>query len=234
MAFWSNKLSAEPLRQHRWYIEFNSSKLDGYRFALKTCTKPEYDIGISEHVLLNHTFRYPKNLVWKPITIKMIAVAGGTNIQTDKILLTRKLYSLLNSSGYYHPGDVSIGTYINPDTNITKNSLSKEITDNHKFISIVQIDSNGNKFEQFSLYYPIINNIKFGSLSYDSENFVDIDLSITYDYANIQTFEPDDSGLNIQNIQILGVDTGLTNPFTLPSEADRKRISPGFPNGRNR
>jgi len=215
MAFWSDSTTPEPLRQNRWYIQFGN--LSGYQYALKACSKPEYDIGVSEHVLLNHTFRYPKNLVWKPITVKMISVTVG-NSEDQKITLTEKIYNLIRNSGY---GVVS------DEEGISKQSLSNGLGGS---IQITQIDSNGNDIEKWNLFNPFINNVKFGNLSYDNDGFVDIDLTVQYDYATlVKENSPQEEGLKRNNFTIFGLDTGINN-FLEPTQ--EKTFTPGFPGQR--
>lgn len=250
MAFWSDKEISEPLRQNRWYIEFDN--LVDYKFALKSCSKPEYDIGVSEHVLLNHTFRYPKNLVWKPISVKMIAVTvnsdeyffDNANPYTQgKTSLAEKLYQMLYYSGYKPPHEEQDTSEIFDKTNMSKHLLSNSLllSQNKRLdndtakqaaaggkLRLIQIDSNGNGIEFWELYNPFINNIKFGSLNYESDGFVDIDLNITYDYAKVYVQPSYDKGLERQTFTIFGLDTGINNPFASgPTPQD---ISPGFPN----
>ena len=238
MPFWSDKETSEPLRQNRWYIEFGS--LENFKYALKSCSKPEYDIGVSEHVLLNHTFRYPKNLVWKPVTVKMISVTDAIG----QLSLSEKLYQLLKLSGYRPPDEENKNLYAKIDSennisNISKKSLAASLlTPLEKItskkpeggkIQLIQIDSNGNGIEFWELYNPFINSVKFGSLSYDNDGFVDIDLTIQYDYAKVYSNPPDDKGLDRQTFTIFGLDTGIQNPFAVPLP-DNKKINPGFPN----
>lgn len=259
MAFWSDKDTSEPLRQNRWYIEFDNLK--NFRYALKTCSKPEYDIGVSEHVLLNHTFRYPKNLVWKPISIVMIAATVNPiefNREAGITSLSEKLYQMLYMSGYKPPHEEMDETdKIYHRTNISKASLTTSFiktppegnfnTNNNanaasrqplapsgvtgEILKLIQIDSNGNAIEVWELYNPFISNVKFGALSYDNDNFVDINLNIAYDYAKVYANPSYDYGLERQTINIFGLDTNIINPFSF-SSADRRRIneiSPGFP-----
>ena len=223
MAFWSDSTTPEPLRQNRWYIQFGN--LSGYQYALKSCSKPEYDIGVSEHVLLNHTFRYPKNLVWKPITVKMISVTVGNN---DVLSLSKKLNEMLFSSGYSFgttPEGYNLSEELTRRNSISKEELNKSLG----LIKLTQIDSNGNNIETWELFNTFINNVKFGSLSYDNDGFVDIDLTIQYDYAKIITATPKEEGVKRNNFIIFGLDTGINN-FLEPTQ--EKTFTPGFPGQR--
>ena len=168
MAFWSDPDLREPLRQNRWYISFadTGGVLDSYRFAAKECSKPEYKIETTSHILLNHTFNYPKNLVWQPIQIKMVSARTKLNS------LTNALQNKLENGGYTTPNL--------PE----QNYLSKQLM-NLTSISLLQVDSNGVPIEEWMLKNPIITNVNYGQLTYTSDDFVDITFSITYDYAEL-------------------------------------------------
>jgi len=170
MAFWSDPDLREPLRQNRWYITFGDSLIQQYVFALKECSKPEYKIETTSHVLLNHTFNYPKNLVWQPITVKMVSARDKTNN------LASVLQARLDTNGYVVP-------YSTQDQSKEQNQLSKELMSKNMDLSLYQVDANGANIEQWKLYNSMITNVNYGSLSYENDGFVDISFTITYDYA---------------------------------------------------
>ena len=176
MAFWSDTNLREPLRQNRWYISFGNDDLDNYAFALKECTKPSYKIETTSHVLINHTFNYPKNVVWQPISVKMVSAREG-GFQT----LSRTLERQLNSAGYLSPNF----QYANPQ--ISKTDL---IQNN---IDLIQVDANGGLIETWSLYNAFITGVNFGSLTYENDGFVEITFDIVYDSADLNV---EDGGAN--------------------------------------
>lgn len=169
MAFWSDiQNTPEPLRQYRWYLQFGTS-LDNLRYALMECGKPEMEITTSEHLLLNHTFRYPGIVKWKPINIKVASVVGEKSIDDASSIFQ----NIINNSGYNIP-NVPQKNYINKNSMI--NSISPDL-------SLIQIDSDGTTLETWKIYNPLISNIKYGTLSYSSEDIVTIDATINYDFA---------------------------------------------------
>lgn len=195
MSFWSQQepFNPEPLRQYRWYMYFNKSVdefnpnvketagLQEFIFALKECGKPEYKIETSQHVLINHTFNYPKNLVWQPINVKMVSAVTQTNS------LALALNSVINQSGYIIPKEPQ------------NTQLSKKLA-SFTSIQIIQIDAGDfvvqedksivfktNEIDIWTLRNAFITNVKFGNLSYSSDDFVDVDFTITYDYAEYKS-----------------------------------------------
>jgi hypothetical protein len=179
MSFWSLEKSAageEPFRQNRWYIKFGrnnteknvavGSVLGAYQYALKNTTKPQYTIETSQHVLMNHAFNYPKNLIWSPIDVVMVSANNGENT------LSYILNNTIGDSGY-----------ITPDKDFqsqTQISKKQSIFDS---IDIFQINEYGENIEQWELKNPFITKVNYGSLSYENDGFVDVSFTITYDYA---------------------------------------------------
>lgn len=201
MAFWGTRQSHEPLRQYRWFVLFGGKgaiELNANIFALKECSKPAYQIDISEHRLINHTFRYPKNLVWQPINIKMVATRNNNGISLTKII-----DDLTNTFGYMAPASIiplsSKFVAKTPNSNTEQGSEAVELRtgmqqiskygsyENFNNIEIFQTDVNGGLIEVFRLANPIITNVNYGSLSYASDDFVEITMTITYDHAYVQS-----------------------------------------------
>ena len=178
MAFWSDPDLREPLRQNRWYMFFNPynlktgnqtliNNIEKYKFALKECTKPEYKIETSQHVLLNHTFNYPKNLVWQPINISFVCpVMRDEDGDTD--LLSSELTP--NIMGYSIPS-AEQKTVISKDFSLRK-------------IQIIQIDTNGFPIEIWDLSNCLFSSVQFGNLTYENDSFVEIKVTIVYDFAS--------------------------------------------------
>jgi len=176
MAFWSDiNNTPEPLRQYRWYLQFGDNKLesnlDKLRYALMECGKPEMEITTSEHLLLNHYFKYPGLVKWKPINIKVASVVGQKYSEDA----SRIFHVLANRSGYYLPN-------LTQENNINKIDMITNIEN----IEIIQINTGGAEIEKWLLYNPLISNIKYGNLSYASEDIVTIDATINYDFAELK------------------------------------------------
>jgi hypothetical protein len=180
MSFWNNSFLPEPLRQYRWYINFTDNGLDSSQFALKSCDKPSFDINVTEHTLLNNVHKYPGILKWKPINVKFASVVS----RKGNLSLSSVLQNLIIAVGGYQPNNQpqagETSEILNPGLSKTFSSLpfgSK--------LELIQIDENGNILETWSLINPFISNIDYGKLDYASDEFVDVSLTITYDYATV-------------------------------------------------
>ena len=162
MAFW-NTGTIDPVRKFRFNLQFSGiGKETGDWFWAKTVTKPSYDINSSEYQLVNHKFKYPGILTWQDITITIIDIGSKASA----------LMSYLSSIGYNVPTESSTG--------IQKKQENSECI-------IKQYDGQGGIVETWTLYNAIIKTISFGDLDYSDDGFVEIQLTIMYDWANLSS-----------------------------------------------
>lgn len=167
MAFWTDlSQSGEPLRQNRWYILFTSD-LSDFRYALKECQKPSYEVSFTEHRLLTHTYKYPSLLKWKPIEIKMVSARDSAGITLDKTLNYHTI-----KSGYNLP---------NKHQQISK---ANSLKDEKNVIEIIEVDVNGEDVQSWILHNAFISNLNYGTLTYENDGFVDISFTVQYDWAS--------------------------------------------------
>ena len=54
-------------------------------------------------------------------------------------------------------------------------------------VYIHTIDENGSPIETWSLYNPWIKSVNFGDLDYESDDLVNVELTMRYDWANLET-----------------------------------------------
>jgi hypothetical protein len=178
MAFWSK--APEVNRQFRWYMTFGGqsegvSALNELKYALKKAAKPTMKVSEVQHKYLNHFYYYPGRVEWDPITVSFAAVQ---NPRASQLLnLTTK------DSGYVFPGNASAMN------TISKRKAIKAIAggDGSKGnkIELIQIDEDGNPIETWRLWNPFFTEIKFDSLEYGSEEILNLDATIKYDYATM-------------------------------------------------
>jgi hypothetical protein len=194
MGFWSDKNAAEPHRKHQWYILFTRN-LQQLSFAVKSCTKPSYTIENSQHVLLNYTYNFPKKLVWQPISVTMasarIESQGFTTYSVDYSLYAATNNTNKPSPVAAQPTPGAENRINNPLDNTTGiYTLSKDFLVNNfegPIIRLQQTDSYGRTIEYWDLFNPFVTEVKFGDLSYDSEDLVEVSFTLVYDYATLGT-----------------------------------------------
>jgi hypothetical protein len=213
MAFWSDSNLREPLRQNRWYITFpGNDYLQQYVYALKECSKPQYKIETTSHVLLNHTFNFPKNLIWQPISVKMVSARTGNKADGKSFDLKSLSHGILSALSK---------SYIIPE-HVQNVQISKvNLTDSS--IQIIQVDANGIIVETWILKNSMINSVNFGNLSYNNEDFVEVTFEIIYDYAILESIDGKvndslgqeyEEGINIaQSLKSGGTTLTVGSPF---------------------
>jgi hypothetical protein len=176
MAFWANPLAEEPLRQHRWFIQFNgnNSPLGLMKYAVKKVNKPSAKIGSVTHKYLNHFFHFPGRLEWNDVQVTFASIiAGDGPAGTPASAL---IDALVKTAGYVAP----------PFDENNRQTIGKfAFNDIIGSVDITQVDAGGNKIETWTLFKPFFTEIKYGDLDYSNEEIVEISCTIKYDYAKL-------------------------------------------------
>ena len=165
---------------------------------VKSVTKPSCEVDIKEYKMINHVFRYPGMVKWNPITITFVDMNGNYNDNFDTAEL---LMQMLNNSGYNIPeeathniGNVGTRRHLSaPEKSSTiANAFGTGLYSEADFsqaksgvqnIKITQLTPDGTINEEWTLVNPLIKGLKFGDLSYDSDDAVEYQLDVAYDYA---------------------------------------------------
>ena len=170
MTFWTN--NSAPKRKFRFAIlDSNEGTPEGESiwYWAKSVTKPSFEISTSEYQLINHTFKYPGLLTWNDITISLV----------DTSEITQRLIRKVFNFGYVYPTQADITNYVD--------GISKSQSDIYVGnLQINQLDSDGNTLEQWKLHGGIVKSINFGDLDYSSEDLVGLEMTIAYDWAEIE------------------------------------------------
>ena len=168
--FWG-QANAEPKRQFRFELSFTqrngNSAGDIPVWAVKTATKPVVEVSTIPHQYIDHTFNFPGRVTWQPITVTLV-----DPVNPD---LSFAFLDILGKAGYKYPDTDSIA----------RASLSKkDFTDTIGNVVLKQIDSTGLEIERWELVNPIISiNVLCETLSYESDDMVEVSCTITYDWA---------------------------------------------------
>ena len=166
--FW-NKSSLEPKRQHRWTLHLHNSGVPTY--VVKKVDKPSFKINESVHDYFGHKFYYPGAVEWNTVTVTLV---DPVDPDTSK-----DLQALLQRSGYNDPTtrDGSLLSTVSKADSVA--ALGPTVV-------LRQYDGATNKqVEAWTLFNPWIKEVKFGSLDYSSDDMVEIDLTIRYDWATL-------------------------------------------------
>ena len=185
MAFWGTNLDSgtkDPKRKFRFKIQIGTLG-GGVVWYAKTVTKPTINIGAdTAHKYLGHTFKFPGSVTWDDIEVTLVDPGD-----TDEDAASR-LLKIIENSGYRFP------TKVDSLETISKGKATHAL----ETIVISQIDASGlNTVERWTLHNPFINKVSFNDLSYEDDGLSEINLGITYDWAEFskgtsgsQYFEP--------------------------------------------
>ena len=167
MTFWNvaGKDSIEPKRNYRF--RFSDGDLNAW-WWVKSVDKPSFDVSSNEYQLINHKFKYPGIVTWKPISLTVVDV--GSTIDS--------LYNELYLMGYIDPlkGEAMKG-------------LAKDYDGPLSQVSIEHLEGlNGKTVETWTLHGAFITSLSTSKLDYSNDDLSEITIEITYDFA---TFEAD-------------------------------------------
>jgi len=171
--FWANADSL-PKRGFRFLVQITIGNED-LSYMAKSIDRPSYTVTSTPHKFFNHTFHYPGRVEWSTITFTLVDALNPNG----SAALTR----YLDSIGWIKPlsaaqGVNTGGTQLT-DTSITKKSATGA-TGN---IVIQEINGEGEVAGSWTLKNAFITEANFGQQSYDSEDLLEISLTLQYDWA---------------------------------------------------
>ena len=165
--FWTSP-RIEPKRKFRWLLYFAGAP----QFIIKSVTKPSFQVGTSAHNFLQHQFHFPGRVTWQDVSITLV-----DPVSPDA---TNSLYQIIKSAGYVLPDKVL-------DDESGKKTISKKqmVASLGNFIRIDQISAEGSGkiIESWRLNNPQITSVNFDGLDYGSDEGINIQVGIKYDWA---------------------------------------------------
>lgn len=177
MTFWNDPF-LEPKRSFRYLLSIPGKENSLDDFMIKKVTKPNFTISESPHKFLNHTFYYPGKIEWNEVAFTIVDALNPN--------ASARLYQMLSDAGYRAPIRAS-------DGNIEAQTISKKNSvDAMKKVLMKQLDADGNNVEEWELKNPWIKDVKFGELDYDSEDLLNVEVTLRYDWAVLHVGETDD------------------------------------------
>lgn len=178
MAFWGGQAGAlvDPKRSFRWLITFGNKSGVIQSWYAKSAQKPRYELSETPHQFLNHEFYYPGRVTWQEVSVTLVDPAR----ENDSSIA---LMDALQQAGYQLPINLP-----NASNTITKQNA---IAAAGNTIFLDQIGLNESDIlERWTLVNPWIKNVNFGELNYESEDMVQIELTLRYDYATLTAGSP--------------------------------------------
>ena len=171
MSFWTST-ALEPKRQYRFRLTITAvgggGSVGNAIWFAKKVTIPQFTVGEIKHSFVDKTFYFPGRVEWNTIEATLVDPADP-----DAVDITNKI---LVGSGYYVPSKA--------DGSEDWGSMSKqEAAMAIGEVVIDVIDQDGKSIEQWRLINPFVKSVKFGELSYDSDELREIGIEFRYDYA---------------------------------------------------
>lgn len=175
MPFWTVANQPEPLRRHRWVIEFTNVRKDEklYSYYAKKVKKPELTINPVEHKYLGHTFNFPGNTKWTPVDVTLVDV--------DR--MAGSLIERVRQGGYSPPAS---------EDHLVTTSKDKAVGAlGDVYIRQIGAGAPGEvesgraqTINMWILHNAWISKLSFGELDYSSDELVEVTLQLVYDYAS--------------------------------------------------
>jgi len=172
MSFWT-ETSLEPRRTFRFRLgstnglELSNTGRAPLWWNAKTVTKPSYSVSSNEYQLVNQKYKVPGVVTWDPITINLADVGKTVD----------NLVAELGTFGWDKDG-----TRDGLDKTKVQGATKEEIGK----IRIQQLNAEGEVIETWTLEGAYISRVVFGNLDYSSEEIVEVQITVDYDYAVLQ------------------------------------------------
>ena len=172
MAFWTGK-GLEPRRSYRFRLgSISGLKIENTAstkwWNAKKVDKPSFSVSSNKYRLINHEINMPGIVSWNPITIELADV-GDT---------VKSLLEQLKDFGY-SPRSLA------EDNGLSKSHGVSKLGD----ITIEQLNGAGATLETWKLEGAYMTELRFGNLDYASDDIITLNMTITYDYAYLDTTE---------------------------------------------
>ena len=194
MAFW-NSQSIQLKQKSKFIVSFAETF---FLPNVKSCSKPSMEINTKEYRLLNHTFNYPGTVKWLPVRIVFVDFNGNG----DQFATAAFLAQMINNTGYDYPNSSghSLATGGGDSSDISSPEKSSTIANafggglagskddqnaamRRQNVLIQSLTPDGKVNEKWTLVNPLIKSVKFGDLAYDSDEPVEYEIEIVYDFA---------------------------------------------------
>jgi len=189
--FWS-EASFEPKRKFKYVMSLSAAGDDNIGiadFLIKKVDKPAWSSEVYSHKFMNHEFKYPGRITWDDISV--------TIIDADSPHTSAILYDILIGSGYPLPANTAL---VSTDgTTINEESMKSTVVSKASAVAalgVVKIKQFSGQTtgiaaatpsEMWTLHNAFIKDCKFGDLDYESEDMLEITLTLTYDWAVLGT-----------------------------------------------
>ena len=165
--FWSSPKGKDPKRGYRWIMSLGKTNIPAY--ILKKVSKPSFTVSETPHKYLNHTFWYPGRVEWNTV-----AMTHADPVEPDAAAL---VVAAIEASGYS-----PLTQHTTKPATMSKKKSVAALGE----LKIQQIDAEGEVIEEWTLVNAWIKDVKTGELDYESDDLVNVELELRYDYAHLK------------------------------------------------
>lgn len=163
-SFWSDS-KVEPKRAYRWLLLLGGIP----QWMCKKVSKPSFAVSETEHTYLNHKFYYPGRVEWNTVTVTL-----ADPVAPDA---AASMVKIIEKSGYRLPVDKNKAE----EHTISKAGAVGALGS----VRIQQLGADGKAIEEWELVNAWVKDVKLGELDYESDDMVDVELELRYDYAKL-------------------------------------------------
>ena len=184
MPFYAS-LTTDPKRSFRFLFLIGGNPGAALApYTVKQVKKPTFQLeGGPQIKYIQHSFKYPGRVVWQDVTLTVVDPGGAEDAGAA-------LMNALATSGYAYPRG--------PNDGFTRQSISKSKANAGIGKPVIrQIDDLGNRVDEWTLNNAFISQVDFGEVSYESDDIVNVSLTIMYDWATYQTFNAKPVNINV-------------------------------------
>ena len=169
-SFWSEP-GLEPKRKFRYLVYFANMP----QFIAKSVSKPSFQVGSTPHSYLQHNFNFPGRVTWQDVSLTIVDA-----IQPDS---TATLYKILGDAGYVLPPNVTNDEAGGART-ITKADMVAALGPTVR-IDTIGASGSTEVLESWILNNPQITSVNFDTLDYSSDDLLNIQIGLKYDWASL-------------------------------------------------
>ncbi len=178
--FWDKR--SEPKRNFRYKVSIEGfGKVAGDSainlWMAKKVTKPSFTVGEVKANFIDKTFYYPGRVEWNTVEFTLFDPVNPN--------VVNRLAKMFANSGYFIP------TNVTDDANYGSTAKSDAASNSFSLgeVKIMSINQEGHKLEEWHLNNAFIKSMKFGDLSYDSDDMLEVTMELRYDWAELWAYE---------------------------------------------
>ena len=167
--FWTSN-TMEPKRGFRFLIQWSIGG-ENLQFVAKSVSRPSYTVSSNPHKFFNHTFHYPGRVEWGTISMTLVDALDPNGAAVFMNYLS----------------DIGYNTTPDRQAMVARTITKASATAKSAGLTIREMGSNDNgdarEEGNWKLQNAFITSVNFGEHNYDTEEMIDIQLEIQYDWA---------------------------------------------------